>query len=93
MNQTFKILAGWLLAFVIVMYFARSFQSTKQTNDMDYSKFVNDVQTANVQAVTIRPEDRLIVGEMKDKTEFKVVMPDDPNQVLKIGRASCRERV
>ncbi len=80
MNQTFKILAGWLLLFVIVMYFARQFNSPKTAAELDYSKFVSDVKAGNAQAVTIHSEDRLITGILKDKTEFKVVEPDDPNQ-------------
>ncbi len=79
MNQTFKILAGWLLAFVIVMYFAQQFNKTKSQTELDYSQFVSSVQAGNVEAVTIHSEDRLITGITKDKTEFKVVMPDDPN--------------
>lgn len=79
MNQTFKILAGWLLVFVIVMYFAQQFNKTKSQTELDYSQFVASVQAGNVEAVTIHSEDRLITGIEKDKTEFKVVMPDDPN--------------
>ena len=79
MNQTFKILAGWLLAFVIVMYFAQQFNKTKSQTEEDYSQFVANVQAGSVEAVTIHSEDRQITGVAKDKTEFKVFMPDDPN--------------
>jgi len=79
LNQTFKILAGWLLAFVIVMYFAQQFNKTKSQTEEDYSQFVANVQAGSVEAVTIHSEDRQITGVAKDKTEFKVFMPDDPN--------------
>ncbi len=79
MNQTFKILAGWLLAFVVIMYFAQQFNKTKSQTEVDYSQFIANVQAGNVEGVTIHSEDRLITGMGKDKTEFKVVMPDDPN--------------
>ncbi|HJT24181.1 MAG TPA: ATP-dependent zinc metalloprotease FtsH, partial [bacterium] len=82
MNQTFKILAGWLLAFVIVMYFAQQFNKTKSQAELDYSQFISSVQAGNVEAVTIHSEDRLVTGIGKDKNEFKVVMPDDPNGTL-----------
>ena len=79
MNQTFKILAGWLLAFVIVMYFAQQFNKTKAQTEEDYSQFVTNVQAGSVEAVTIHSEERQITGVAKDKTEFKVFMPEDPN--------------
>ena len=82
MNQFFKYAAGWLLFFVLVMYVIQSSKSTKTQTDWDYSKFVAEVQAGNTQAVTIHPEDRMVMGAANDKTEFKVVMPDDPNQNL-----------
>ena len=82
MNQTFKILAGWLLAFVVVMYFARQFQAPKPQNDWEYSQFVTQVQQGNVKEAEVHPEDRMILGTANDDTKFKVVVPDDPNQVL-----------
>ena len=69
MNQTFKILAGWLLAFVVVMYFAQQFNKTKTQNEWDYSQFVNSVQSGDTQSVTLHTEDHLITGITKDKTE------------------------
>ncbi len=82
MNQTFKILAGWLLAFVVVMYFARQFQSPKTQNDWEYSQFVSQVQEGKVKEAEVHPEDRMILGTANDDSKFKVVVPDDPNQVL-----------
>src|ERR1017187_7411830 len=64
------------------MYLVKGLNTTKQPNDWDYSKFVAEVQAGNAQAVTIHPEDRLVIGATSDKREFKVVMPDDPNQNL-----------
>jgi cell division protease FtsH len=93
LNQTFKILAGWLLAFVIVMYFAQQFNKTKSQTELDYSQFVASVQAGNVEAVTIHTEDRLITGTAKDKTEFKVVMPDDPNGNLINTLLGCHVQV
>ncbi len=81
LNQTFKIIAGWLLAFVIVMYFIQQTNKTKSQNEWDYSQFVASVQAGDTQSVTIHSEDHLITGISKDKTEFKVFEPDDPNLV------------
>src|SRR5579871_4611247 len=61
------------------MYFAQQFNKTKSQTEVDYSQFIANVQAGNVEGVTIHSEDRLITGMGKDKTEFKVVMPDDPN--------------
>jgi cell division protease FtsH len=82
LNQTFKILAGWLLAFVLIMYFAQQFNKTKSQTEMDYSQFVAAVKDGRTEAVTIHSEDRTVTGILKDKSEFKVVMPDDPNLKL-----------
>ena len=79
MNQTFKILAAWLLVFVVVMYFAKQFNNTKAPNELDYSQFIASVQSGDTQSVTIHSEDHMITGVTKDKTEFKVIQPDDPN--------------
>ena len=61
------------------MYFIQQNNKTKPQNELDYSQFVSSIQSGNVQAVTIHSEDHLIMGSMKDKTEFKAYMPDDPN--------------
>ncbi|HEY5038065.1 MAG TPA: ATP-dependent zinc metalloprotease FtsH, partial [bacterium] len=82
MNQTFKILAGWLLAFVVLMFFARQFQSSKQANDLDYSNFVSQIKAGSIDEVMIHPDDRTVTGKSRDGNEFKVVQPDDPNQNL-----------
>ncbi len=79
MNQTFKILAGWLLAFVIGMYFVQQFNKTKSQTELDYSQFINDVQSSSVETVTLHTEDHLITGTLKDKSDIRVYMPDDPN--------------
>jgi len=71
------------MAFVIVMYFAQQFNKTKTQTEWDYSQFVASVQSGDTQSVTIHSEDHLITGiSKKDKTEFKVVQPDDPNGSL-----------
>ncbi len=79
MNQTFKILAGWLLAFVIGMYFVQQFNKTKSQTELDYSQFINDVQSGSVEAVILHTEDHLITGTLKDKSDIRVYMPDDTN--------------
>ncbi|HTC21153.1 MAG TPA: ATP-dependent metallopeptidase FtsH/Yme1/Tma family protein, partial [bacterium] len=65
------------------MYFAQQFNKTKTQTEWDYSQFVASVQSGDTQSVTIHSEDHLITGiSKKDKTEFKVVQPDDPNGSL-----------
>ncbi len=82
MNQTFKVIAGWLAFFVIFMYFVKQFNTTKTQEEMDYSQFVASIEAGDVQAVTIHTEDKVATGSMKDKKEFHVAIPDDPNLVL-----------
>jgi cell division protease FtsH len=82
LNQTFKILAGWLLLFVVIMYFTQQLQSPKKKSDpWDYSKFVTEVQAGAIQKAEIDSEDRMITGTAKDGSDFSVVQADDPNLV------------
>ncbi len=80
MNQFFKYSAGWLLFFVVVMFLIQGYKNPNQPSVLDYSKFMTEVQAGNAQAVTLHPEDRLVLGTLNDKTEIKVVVPEDPNQ-------------
>ena len=82
MNQFFKVLAGWLLALVLFTYVVKQFNQQKAPTELDYSQFMASVDQGNTQAVTVISEDHLIKGILKDKTEFKVVEPDDPNGTL-----------
>ncbi len=81
MNQNFKIFAGWLLAFVVLMYFLQIHNPPKKSESWDYSKFVTQVQNGKVDKVEIQQDDRLIAGKTKDTPpgEFTTVYPDDPN--------------
>ncbi len=80
MNQTFKILAGWLLIFVIIMFFAQQLKApNNKVENWDYSKFVAGVVDGTVQKVTVQPDDRMILGKTKGNVDFSVVQPDDPN--------------
>ncbi len=82
MNQTFRIIAGWLLAFVILMYFVKQTTTSKPQTDWDYSQFVAAVEAGSVQEVVIHSEERLLTGLAKDGTKIKVTQPEDPNQNL-----------
>jgi cell division protease FtsH len=86
LNQNFKYLALWLLAFVLIMYFFQQIQTPKQKpENWDYSKFVTQVEAGSVQKVQIQPEERMITGTAKGaanaNTDFSVVDPSDPNLV------------
>ncbi len=81
MNQNFKIFAGWLLVFVVVMYFLQLPNHQKKSETWDYSKFVTQVQTGKVDKVEIQQDERVIAGKTKDAVpgDFTTVYPDDPN--------------
>ncbi|HET9870899.1 MAG TPA: ATP-dependent metallopeptidase FtsH/Yme1/Tma family protein, partial [bacterium] len=82
MNQQFKSLAFWLLAFVSILYFVNTFKNPgKKSESWDYSKFVTQVQAGAVKKVEIQPDERLILGTAKDGSDFSAVEPDDPNLV------------
>ena len=82
MNQTFKILALWLLAFVVLMYFFQQVQNPKKKSEpWDYSKFIAQVQSGAIQKAEIDSEDKMITGTTKDGDDFSVVQSDDPNLV------------
>src|SRR5690242_13251040 len=61
------------------MYFAQQYNKKGSATELDYSQFVSSVEAGNADSVTVHNEDRLITGITKDKTEFKVVMPDNQN--------------
>ena len=83
LNQTFKVLAGWLLLFLVVFYFANQIKGTKGPSELTYSQFVTSVQNGEVESVTNHPDDHLVTGILKDKkSEFTAIVPDDPNHFM-----------
>jgi len=82
LNQNFKIIAGWLLVFVIAMYFITQSSTTKPQGDWSYSRFVEAVGSGNIKEVVINSEDRIITGTTKEDAKIRVIQPEDPNQNL-----------
>ncbi len=82
MNNFFKGFALWALVFMAVMFFVRQTQTPKTQTDLDYSQFIAQVQDDKVKDVEFHPEDHIAMGTAMDDSKFKVVVPDDPNQVL-----------
>jgi cell division protease FtsH len=81
LNQFFKSLAFWLLVILFgAMFYSGQMKKAKPQSDWDYSKFISQVESGNVKEVKIHPEDRTALGTAKDDSNFKVVIPDDPNQ-------------
>jgi cell division protease FtsH len=77
-NQTFKTFAGFLLFFVVIMFFVTQSNTNKsKIVDWNYTQFMAAVGESKVKAVTISAEDRLIRGVDQDKNEFKVSQPED----------------
>ncbi len=82
MNNFFKGFALWALVFMAVMFFVRQTQNLKPQADWDYSQFIAQIDKGNVKDVEFHPEDHVALGTAGDDSKFKVVVPDDPNQVL-----------
>ncbi|HXL73148.1 MAG TPA: ATP-dependent metallopeptidase FtsH/Yme1/Tma family protein, partial [bacterium] len=82
MNNFFKGFALWALVFMAVMFFVRQTQTPKPQTDLGYSQFIAQVQDGKVKDVEFHPEDHVAIGTAMDDSKFKVVVPDDPNQVL-----------
>jgi cell division protease FtsH len=82
LNQNFKIIAGWLLVFVIAMYFITQSTATKPQGDWSYSQFMTTIGSGTIQDVLINREESTATGTTKDGSKFRVVVPEDPNLVL-----------
>ncbi len=82
MNNFFKGFALWALVFVAIMFFVRQTQNLKPQTDWDYSQFIAQIDKGSVKDVEFHPEDHVALGTAQDDSKFKVVVPDDPNQML-----------
>jgi cell division protease FtsH len=81
-NNFFKGFALWALVFVAIMFFVRQTQNLKPQTDWDYSQFIAQIDKGSVKDVEFHPEDHVALGTAQDDSKFKVVVPDDPNQML-----------
>ncbi len=83
MSQHYKMIALYLIIFVVIMYFFQQSQSPHKKNEVwDYSKFVTEISAGHIQKADIHPDDRLIAGTAKGGEEFTVVQPDDHDPEL-----------
>ena len=83
MSQHYKMIALYLIIFVVIMYFFQQSQNPRKKNEpWDYSKFVTQIQAGNVQKADIHPDDRLIMGKTKSGEDFTVIQPDDHDPEL-----------
>jgi cell division protease FtsH len=86
MNSNMRNLALWAIIAVLLVALFNLFQSPVQragTQEIPYSKFLEDVNSGNVRAVTIAGKQ--ISGVYNDKSgRFETYAPDDPQLVSKL---------
>jgi len=78
MNRLFRSLAFYLLLLVLTISVANMFTARDQrAQDIGYSQFLHYVHTGAIASVTI-VDGRSVSGTLKDGTEFRTVITQDP---------------
>ena len=95
MPPFFKNIALWIVIAMVLMSVFNSFspQGTNGSNEVDYSTFLAQVSSSNVESVVIT--DDQISGVTKDGQKFTTLSPGDPelvNQLYKYGVSIKAER-
>jgi cell division protease FtsH len=87
MNPNVRNFALWVIIFLLVLALVTLFQNPGQrgtSNDMNYSQFLNEVDSGRVSNVVISgPE---IHGTLSDGRMFQTYSPNDPNLVQKLSQ-------
>lgn len=86
MNPNYRNLALWAMIGLLLIALFNMFQSPQQaatSNEISYSKFLEDVETGSIRSVTIAGQE--ITGSYGDgSTQFKTYAPEDPQLVQKL---------
>ena len=100
MNDMVKNLILWAVIVVVLMSVFNNFtESTKQTKQLSYSEFIQDVRSGQVVEVEIASDDRTITGLMNSGDKFTTYSPNDDklvddllqnNVVIKTGPSKKR---
>ena len=100
MNDMVKNLILWAVIVVVLMSVFNNFtESTKQTKQLSYSEFIQDVRSGQVVEVEIAADDRTITGVKNSGDKFTTYSPNDDelvndllqnNVVIKTGPSKKR---
>jgi cell division protease FtsH len=80
LNELFKNFVLWLVIAGVLLYVFQGFAPPMQTEQLDYSTFVTEVQSGSVKQVVI--QDQKIHGERFDGTAFSTIRPPIWDQEL-----------
>ena len=73
-----KNLLLWAVIAVVLMTVFNNFAPRPETpNELDYSEFIKEVRSNNVQSVLISPDNRQITGVMTNGEKFETNSPGD----------------
>ncbi|MDE0780675.1 MAG: ATP-dependent metallopeptidase FtsH/Yme1/Tma family protein, partial [Alphaproteobacteria bacterium] len=91
MNNFGRNLALWVIIGLLVVALFQLFQSSGEqsgTQDLAFSDFVGQVESDQVQSVTI--QGREITGTLRNGATFNTYTPDDPNLVQRLTDHNVR---
>ncbi|QMU61243.1 MAG: ATP-dependent zinc metalloprotease FtsH [Gammaproteobacteria bacterium] len=78
MNDMVKNLLLWAVIAVVLMTVFNNFAPRPETPDeLDYSEFIKQVKSGNVQSVMISPDNRQITGMLENNEKFETNSPGD----------------
>ncbi len=89
--NNFRNIALWVIIGILLIMLFNMFQGTareEQVKQMDYSDFLAEVDTNNVQNVTI--DGGKITGEIDSGQKFVTFAPDDPGLVARLEAAGVK---
>jgi len=85
MNGNFRNFAIWLVILFMLMGLFQVFQSTTRSisiAERNYSQFISEVDSGNVQSVTIT--DDIVTGTLRDGTQFQTTIPKNTDIVSRL---------
>ena len=90
-SRVWRSLAVYALLIFVMISLADLFTPSAQRSDLDYNTFLGYVESGRVAAVTIIDE-ITVEGTLKDGTQFKTIVPKDPDLYSKLVASGAQVR-
>lgn len=75
MRKFFRGISFYLLIFILLMFLvSNSSKHLNQPKNINYLKLIDEIQSNNVKNITLI-QDRTVKGNLKDNTEFNLILP------------------
>ncbi|WP_427339288.1 ATP-dependent zinc metalloprotease FtsH [Caloranaerobacter sp. DY30410] len=83
MKRYFKGISFYLLMFIIIIAAVQLFnRPVGETKQFDFTEFVQQIKSNNVESITVVREEGIITGKLKDGTSFSLILPDGTEENL-----------